>query len=181
MAEDPRTYQPSTTQANRGRMQGLGAGQKDMDAQQDPDRSLHATDPQRTERWENDPAGRGDDRGAGSSDMGAGAASEGQGNGETRSFGAGDQNGGGAMTNGTPDRNAAGIDDAGDLGAGTPPNVDIHKLGQEDDPQEDWGDPAAEGTMHSSNHTRRGVKSEAERGQGAKTRRLNKDIVSRRT
>jgi hypothetical protein len=163
MAEDPRTYQPSTPQANRGRMQGLGAGQKDMDAQQDPDRSLHATDPQRPERWDDEAAG------------------EGQRDAETRSFGADDQDGGGAMSKEMPDRDAAGIDDAGDLGAGTPPNVDIHKLGQEDDPQEDWGDPAAEGTMHSANHTRRGVKSEAERGQGAKTRRLNKDIVSRRT
>ena len=27
---------------------------------------------------------------------------------------------------------------AGDLGAGTPANVDVHKLGQEDRPQEDW-------------------------------------------
>jgi hypothetical protein len=35
--------------------------------------------------------------------------------------------------------------------------------------------------MHSANHTRRGVKTEAERGQGAKTRQMNKDIVSRRT
>ncbi|HEV2533627.1 hypothetical protein [Phenylobacterium sp.] len=29
--------------------------------------------------------------------------------------------------------------------------------------------------------SRRGLKTEAERGQGAKTRQLNKDIVSRRT
>lgn len=66
----------------------------------------------------------------------------------------------------------------GDLGAGTPANVDIHKLGQTDRPEEDWGE-AAEGATFSSNHTRRpGI--EAERGQGAKTRRASKDQISRR-
>lgn len=149
MAEDPRTYQPSTVQSNRSAQQGGGFGQKDMDMQRDPSREEHATDPQRTEPWDNDPAGPG---------------------GEARSFGSGDQQGGGAMDT-----------DTGDLGEGTPPNVDIHKLGQEDRPEEDWGDPAGEGVMHSANHTRRGVKTEAERGQGAKTRQHNKDTVSRRT
>jgi len=75
----------------------------------------------------------------------------------------------------------ADIDDAGDLGAGTPPGVDVHKLGQDDDPEEDWGDETDEGLTHSANHSRRGVKTEAERGQGRRTRQLNKDIVSRRT
>ena len=69
----------------------------------------------------------------------------------------------------------------GDLGSGTPPNVDVHKLGQGDRPQEDWGEPADEGAVFSSNHTRRPERSEAERGQGRKTRRANKDIVSRRS
>jgi hypothetical protein len=78
-------------------------------------------------------------------------------------------------------RDEAGLGDVGgDLGAGTPANVDLHKLGQEDRPQEDWGEPAAEGATFSSNHSRRGERLEAERGQGAKTRAANKDIVSRR-
>lgn len=86
-----------------------------------------------------------------------------------------DQNGG------APDRNAAGLGDVeGDLGAGTPANVDQHKLGQPDKPQQDWGESAAPEATFSSNHTRRGEKTEAERGQGLKTRQANKDIVSRR-
>ena len=83
---------------------------------------------------------------------------------------------------GPPKLPAEEVNDAeGDLGEGTPANVDIHKLGQEDNPQEDWGEPADEGATFSSNHTRRGEKTEAERGQGNKTRAANKDQVSRRT
>lgn len=79
------------------------------------------------------------------------------------------------------ERNAAGLDDVGgDLGAGTPANVDVHKLGQADDPEQDWGEAAGEGASYSANHTRRADKTEAERGQGAKTRMANKDQVSRR-
>ena len=179
MAEDPRTYQPSTPETNRARMQGGGVGQQDMDGQRDPDRSAHATSPGRTEGWDNDPAGSGDDRGQASSDMGSGAVSQGGANAsgaarQDRSFDAG-QGGGG------DDRNAAGVDQSGDLGEGTPANVDIHKLGQEDNPEQDWGEPAGEGAMHSQTNTRRGEKTEAERGQGAKTRAFNKDQVSRRT
>jgi hypothetical protein len=67
------------------------------------------------------------------------------------------------------DRNAADLaDSSGDLG-------------QEDNPQEDWGPEGDPQMLHSANHTRRPLKTEAERGQGAKTRRANKDIVSRRT
>ena len=65
--------------------------------------------------------------------------------------------------------------------AATAAAVDPHKLGQRDNPQEDWGDAPDEGTVHSSNHSRRGEKTEAERGQGVKTRAHFKDIVSRRT
>jgi len=80
------------------------------------------------------------------------------------------------------DRNAADLDDTGgDLGASTPPNVDVHDLGQPDNPQEDWGPEGDPQMLHSANHTRRPIKTEAERGQGAKTRRANKDIISRRT
>ncbi|PZQ53165.1 MAG: hypothetical protein DI570_24340 [Phenylobacterium zucineum] len=67
----------------------------------------------------------------------------------------------------------------GDLGAGTPPNVDIHKLGQTDRPEQDWGE-AAEGATFSSNHSRRPDKTEADRSHGAKTRRASKDQISRR-
>jgi len=192
MAEDPRTYQPSTPEVNRARMQGGGVGQQDMDMQQDPDRGTHATSPQRTEGWDNDPAGTGDDRGQGSSDMGAGAVSQGGANAsgaarEDRSFGGGEGGEGGGERRDSmgldPDtgRDEAGIGEVGDLGAGTPANVDVHKLGQEDNPEQDWGEPAGEGVMHSQTNTRRGEKTEAERGQGAKTRAFNKDQFSRRT
>jgi hypothetical protein len=78
-------------------------------------------------------------------------------------------------------RDEAGMDSVeGDLGAGTPANVDIHKLGQDDNPEQDWGEPADPDATFSSNHTRRADRTEAERGQGAKTRQANKDIVSRR-
>ena len=70
---------------------------------------------------------------------------------------------------------------AGDLGEGTPAGVDIHNLGQEDHPEQDWGAESEEGATFSSNNTRKGIRTEAERGQGAKTRRMTKDIISRRT
>ncbi len=69
----------------------------------------------------------------------------------------------------------------GDLGEGTPANVDIHDLGQADAPEQDWGEAMDAEAMHSADHARRPIKTEADRGQGAKTRKLNKDIVSRRT
>jgi hypothetical protein len=59
---------------------------------------------------------------------------------------------------------------------GAPNNVDPHKLGDDDRPQEDWGEPATE-AVHSANHTRRPDKTEAARGQGRKTLSRNKDIV----
>jgi hypothetical protein len=136
MADEDRTFSPSEAQVNRGRMQGLGVGQKEMDLQRDPNRDQRATDPQRTEPFDTDLEAS---------------------------------------------RDEAGLSEAGDLGAGTPANVDIHDVGQSDNPEQAWGEPADEGAMHSANHTRRGIKTEAERGQGAKTRQLNKDIVSRRT
>ncbi|CAN7638570.1 hypothetical protein LJR225_004950 [Phenylobacterium sp. LjRoot225] len=78
------------------------------------------------------------------------------------------------------DRNATGLGEVGDLGAGTPANVDIHNLGQKDRPQEEWGEPAGEAATFSSNNSRKGLRIEAESSQGSKTRRLNKDIISRR-
>jgi hypothetical protein len=77
----------------------------------------------------------------------------------------------------TPPANRA---NGGDLGAGTPAGVDIHDVGQVDAPEDDWGEPAAEGAAYSANHTRRGIKTEAERGQGKLTRARTKDIISRR-
>jgi hypothetical protein len=186
MAEDPRTYQPSTVQSNRGAMQGLGVGQKDMDMQQEPTREEHATSPQRTEPFGNDPAGTGDDRGQASSDMGSGAASQDGANvsgaaREDRSFeGAGDDEPQGGLQ-GSDDRDAAGVNQVGDLGEGTPANVDIHNLGQGDKPEQDWGAPADPTATYSSTNSNRGGRTELERGQGAKTRAFNKDQISRRT
>jgi|SRR5712671_5207329 len=53
--------------------------------------------------------------------------------------------------------------------------------GISDNPQEDWGEPADPGTAYSINHTRRGQKSDAERGPGRKTRAATKDAISRRS
>ena len=184
MAEDDRTFRTSTPAANRGQMQGLGVGRKEMDAQQNASRDEYATDPQRTEPFDQSlqpPSG--DDLGHEFSDRGAADPSQGPGDGaqprgevrgpdEGRTFAEPSAN--------LDDRNAAGLDDAGDLGAGTPSNVDVHDLDQRDNPEADWGEEGDEGLMHSANHSRRGVKTEAERGQGAKTRRANQDIVSRR-
>jgi hypothetical protein len=183
MAEDPRTYQPSTTSVNRARMQGNGVGQQDMDMQQDPTQDSHATSPQRTDAFGDDGAGTGDDRGQGSSDMGAGAVSRGGADAsgasmEDRSFSS--EEGSDEAGSGGSDRNAAGIGEVGDLGAGTPPNVDIHNLGQGDKPEQDWGEPA-EGATYSSTNSNRGGRTELERSQGAKTRQFNKDQFSRRT
>ena len=66
------------------------------------------------------------------------------------------------------------------LGEGTPAGVDIHDLGQSDRPEQDWGESADEGAQFSTNHTRRPVKTEADRGQGKKTRAAQKATVSRR-
>jgi hypothetical protein len=157
---EDRTFAPNEAQTNRARTQGLGVGQQEMDLQRDPNRFQSATNPR-------DPTLGGDLDDATNADRPSQA-----------DFGDGSTDGEDAAD----DRNAAGVEDgAGDLGEGTPANVDIHKLGQEDNPEEDWGEAAGEGAMHSSNHTRRAEKTEAERGQGAKTRAFNKDQMSRRT
>jgi hypothetical protein len=141
MAEEDRSFSPTEAGANRGRQQGLGVGQREMDAQRDPSREQHALDPYRQEPFDTElEAGEGD----------------------------------------LEDRNAAGVDDAGDLGAGTPPNVDIHKLGQDDRPEQDWGEAAGEGAAYSANHATRGEKTDAIRGPGPKTRKATKDQISRR-
>ncbi|HSV04775.1 MAG TPA: hypothetical protein VLI41_16385 [Phenylobacterium sp.] len=182
MAEDDRTFRTSTPAANRAERQGLGVGQKEMNAQRAPNRDQHATDPQRLEPFDQslEPT-PGDDRGGEVTDHGAAGPSQGPGDGaqsrgvpsrERRDF---------AGEPGVDDRNAAGLDEAGDLGASTPAGVDIHDVGQDDNPEQDWGEDGDEAMTRSANHSRRGVKTEAERGQGKRTRQLNKDIVSRRT
>ena len=57
--------------------------------------------------------------------------------------------------------------------------VDPHDLSEADNPQLDWGESET-GALHGQTHTRRPIKTEAKRGQGPKTRLLNKDIVSGR-
>jgi hypothetical protein len=49
-----------------------------------------------------------------------------------------------------------------------------------ENPEEDWGEPADEGAAYSANHATRGEKTDAERSQGAKTRKAAKDTISRR-
>ncbi|MBW8815176.1 MAG: hypothetical protein JF588_17290 [Caulobacterales bacterium] len=152
-----RTFSTDEVQANRAREQGLGQGQREMDAGRDPSREQSATAPQQ----------RSFDR-----DLDEPAADTLPAQAERRDGWGLDPNLG---------RDEAGLGDVeGDLGAGTPANVDIHKLGQDDNPQAEWGEPADEGAAYSANHTRRPVRTEAERGQGARTRAANKDQVSRR-
>lgn len=67
------------------------------------------------------------------------------------------------------------------LGVAAPANVDLTRLGQRDNPQEDWGEPMEAEAQHGGNHTTRPDRTEAQRGQGVKTRAAFKDIVSRRT
>lgn len=141
MADEPRSFSTSTVEANRARNQGLGVGQRELNLQHDPDRSLHATEADRPEAFHAD-------------------------------FQAGARGGDRPQSEAPADRGPV-------LGEGVPRNVDAHDLGDADRPQLDWGDPAGE-AMFSSNHTRRGVKTEAERGQGPKTRRRTKDIINRK-
>lgn len=171
-----RTSPTSAADANRARMQGLGSGQREMDAGRDPSREQAATSPQKR-------SFRGDLDGPTNADRPQAAdfgdASEAA-PGAKKDASRGARRDGRGLNRSTS-RDKAGLDAVeGDLGAGTPANVDVHKLGQEDRPQEDWGEPAAAEATFSSNHTRRTVRTEAERGQGNKTRKANKDIVSRR-
>lgn len=168
MADDQdRTFSPSEAETNRGRTQGLGVGQQEMDQQGDPNRFQTATNPERRSFDGDLNEAAGADRPS-QADFGDGSTDG--------------EDAGGREPAETPSRNAMGINDVdGDLGAGTPANVDIHKLGQSDHPEQEWGESAGEGATYSANHTRRGEKTEAERGQGAKTRAANKDQFSRRT
>lgn len=187
--EENRSFAPSDTQVNRSRAQGLGVGQTEIDRQNDPNRFETATEGDRTERFDDEVREATNSDRPGEADFG---------DTDLRPVNGGGQAGGDGGEAVAEEANAArrdawgldpnvGRDEAGinavegDLGAGTPANVDIHKLGQEDNPEEDWGEPADEGTMFSSTNTNRGGRTELERGQGAKTRQHNKDMFSRRT
>ena len=159
MADEERSFASNTVSSNRAQQQGLGLGQREMDRQQSPNRDAAATAPQRAEPFDQTLERTTNADRPGEANFGEPAA---------------DQRGGREPA----EPNTV---STGDLGAGTPPSVDIHNLGQEDHPEQDWGAEAAEGAMFSSNNTRRGVRTEAERGQGRKTRRMTKDIISRRT
>lgn len=166
-----RTSATSAADANRARMQGLGSGQREMDAGRDPSRTQSATNPEQRSFDRTLDGATNDDRPS-QADFGEEAEAAPAEGGERRDGWGLDPNLG---------RDEAGMGAVeGDLGAGTPANVDVHKLGQEDRPEEDWGEPADPQAVFSSNHTRRPVRTEAERGQGRKTRAANKDIVSRR-
>jgi hypothetical protein len=179
MADENRSFAPGTVSSNRAQRQGLGVGQEEMDKQLSPSRDAYATDPQRTEPFDEslEPttnADRPSQADFSGQDVGGAETTRSEMKREMRPA---SQPPGARLD----DRNAAGLSDGGDLGAGTPPAVDVHDLGQKDNPQQEWGEEMDEGATFSSNNTRKGVRTEAERGQGAKTRRMNKDIVSRRT
>ncbi|HEX3886062.1 MAG TPA: hypothetical protein VHW05_01100 [Phenylobacterium sp.] len=66
-----------------------------------------------------------------------------------------------------------------ELDAQREPKVDPALI-EEDNPQEDWGQPADEGAAYSANHATRGEKTDEVRGPGPKTRTATKDQISRR-
>jgi hypothetical protein len=158
--EQDRTFSTDEVQASRSRTQGLGVGQEEMDAQRDPSRFQAATNPeQRSFEGDLDEATNSDrpsEADFGDTDIAS-------------------------RQDRAVSRNAAGINDIeGDLGAGTPANVDIHKLGQADHPEQAWGESADEGATYSANHTRRGTPNGIALEHGAKTREATKDQISRR-
>jgi hypothetical protein len=166
--EQDRTASTDEVQANRGRGQGLGVGQREMDAQRDPNRLQTATNPEQRS-FEGDAEQATNPDRPSQADFGDTDIAQ-----DRRRAGASGEGG-------PPRRNAAGLDDVdGDLGAGTPANVDIHKLGQQDRPEQAWGEPAGEGATYSANHARRGTPAEFAQAHGRKTRQASKDQISRR-
>jgi len=53
------------------------------------------------------------------------------------------------------------------------------RIGEADDPQNDWGEPET-GAEYGANHARRGEGAPTERLRGSKTRTAAKDQISRR-
>lgn len=76
-------------------------------------------------------------------------------------------------------RSYAPTEDNRDRDAARPEGVDQYDFDGADNPQEDGGDPSY-GAQQGVNHTRWADKIEAQRGQGAKTRARNKEIVNGR-
>ena len=58
-------------------------------------------------------------------------------------------------------------------------SFDPARIGEADDPQNDWGEPET-GAEHGMTHARRAVVPSTERLQGGKTRAATKDQISRR-
>lgn len=169
MADEKRSSTQDAISANRAQAQGQGVGQKQLNAQRVADQDLHAIDPQRPEPFDQSLDRTTNADRPSEADFSGQEPGDIRGQGEPRDFRSDD----------FPDDEAP--DDAGGvLGAGAPAGVDVHDLGQRDNPQEDWGEPAGEGATFSSNHGRRAVRTEAERAQGSKTRAATKDIISRR-
>lgn len=158
MADEDRSFSPNTVGANRTQMQGGGVGQEEMNLQRAPNRGQSATEPDRLTPFDTElEAGTGDDLG--------------------RPMGAAEDDDEAA-------EDLAGPQDVEPseprLGVGTQANLDPRDIGEQDNPELDWGE-AEPGATFSSNHTRRPIKTEAERGQGRKTRARNKEINSGRT
>ena len=146
MADEPRSFDPDTTQSNRTRQQGGGVGQREMDQQRDPDRDADAprAQPQQQQKQQDD---RVEPKPAVS------------------------------RLDGTrlEPRNGAGMGDTGgDLGAGTPANVDVHDIDQDDNPQAEWGQDTGGAAVHS---TSRGDRAQG-KSQGPKTQARAKEINS---
>lgn len=157
MADEDRTFTPSTVSSNRTQMQGGGVGQEEMNLQQSPNRGQGATEADRTEGWDNDPAGS--DRNAPASAFSEAGGDDADGMAEARSF----------------EQSGAEEPSEPRFGQATQAQFDPNDIGERDDPQLDWGEPEP-GAVFSSNHTRRPEKTEAERGQGPRTRARNKEI-----
>lgn len=158
MPQDPRTYSPTPQEANRAREQGGGVGQRDLSTQRDPSRADIATSSERTEPFD--------------TEMQAGVR------GEDRPFA--ETTADGEEGDDPERRTAAAVDTEPDPRfVGVPANVDPDSLEDGHGPEMDWGDPEPD-AVHGATHTRRPVKTEAERGQGPKTRSRNKQIVSGR-
>jgi hypothetical protein len=167
MANEKRGSAPDAVSANRAQTQGLGVGQEELSAQRVADQELHAIDPQRTEPFDQSLERTTNADRPSEADFSGQEPDDVRARGERRDFRSNDLSG------------EAAVDDvAADLALG---GVDARNLGQRDNPQEDWGQPAGDGATFSSNHSRRAVRVEAERAQGSKTRRATKDIISRRT
>ncbi|MDO8902073.1 MAG: hypothetical protein Q7V15_12035 [Phenylobacterium sp.] len=144
MADEPRSFDPDTTEANRTRQQGGGMGQREMDQQRDPNRDSEAP-PAQPQQQQKRPDDRAEPKLAVSRQDG------------TR----------------LEPRNGTGMGDTGgDLGAGTPANVDIHDIDQDDNPQAEWGQDTDGAAVHSAS---RGDRAPG-KSQGPKTQARAKEI-----